>query len=302
MTVVLPDGEVVRFGGEVSKTSSGYSMMNLMIGSEGTLGIITELSLKLIPIPKQTVSLLAMFPDIPTTIACVPKIKMAGLDPQTLEFLTRETVIAIETFLGKTVYPGSCDGTDVGAYLLVTLDAGSADEMDSAMEAAAETFIENGALDVTVYDTPESMRNVWAVRAACLEAIQANFKLLDECDVVVPIPKIAEFVSYVLSLGDNELTVRVSGHAGDGNMHVNFCANDMDVDKFVERVDCILKLAYAKAAEMGGMISGEHGIGFGKVSYLETSLGKPSMELMKRIKMAFDPKMLLNPGKVCYKL
>ena len=124
-----------------------------------------------------------MFADLDTCISCVPKVKMAGLDPQSLEFMTREVVVGIEAFLGKAVYPGKSDGEDVSAYLLSTFDRGSEDEMDQVMECAAEVFMENGALDVIVYDTPEGMRNAWAVRAATLESILADFKLTDECDV-----------------------------------------------------------------------------------------------------------------------
>ncbi|MEG2882484.1 MAG: FAD-binding oxidoreductase, partial [Christensenella sp.] len=303
MTVVLPDGEIVRFGGEVSKTSSGYSMMHLMIGSEGTLGIITELSLKLIPQPKQSVSLLAMFANLGICISCVSKIKMAGLEPQALEFMTRENVVSIETFLGKTVYPGKVDGDDVGAYLLVTLDCGTEDEMNALMENAAEIFTENGALDVVVYDTPEGMRNAWAVRAACLESILANYKQMDECDVVVPIPQIANFVNYVTSLeSEIGLAIRATGHAGDGNVHVNVCANGMDADDFMQRAERFMELAYGKASELGGLISGEHGIGSGKVKFLETALGKTNMRLMRGVKAVFDPKGLLNPGKVCNRI
>lgn len=303
MTVVLPSGEIVRFGAEVSKTSSGYSLMHLMIGSEGTLGIITELSLKVIPKPKYSFSLLAMFADLDTCISCVSKVKMSGLDPQSLEFMTRNGVVAIEEFLGKTVYPGESGGEDVGAYLLSTLDCRSEDELDEVMESAAEVFMEGGALDVIVYDTPEAMRNAWSVRAATLESLLAGFELMDECDVVVPIPHIATFVNYVSSLEDEiQLVIRPTGHAGDGNVHVNVCANGMDKDVFLARAERFMELCYAKGKELGGLISGEHGVGSAKVVYLEESMGETCMSLMRGIKKVFDPKGLLNPGNICYKL
>lgn len=303
MTVVLPNGETVRFGAEVSKTSSGYSLMHLMIGSEGTLGIITELSLKVIPQPKQSVSLLGLFPDLNTAISCVPQVKMAGLDPQALEFLPRANVEEIHAFLGKTVYPYKADGEEVEAYLLSTFDCQKEEELDEIMEKAAETFLENGALDVIVYDTPEAMRNAWLVRGSCLEAILAKYKLMDECDVVVPIPQIPEFINYVTSLEEEiGLSVLASGHAGDGNCHVNVCTTEeMTQEEFMTRADRFMDLAYEKASELGGMVSGEHGIGSAKLPYLEKSLGQVTMDLMRGIKHAFDPKGLLNPGKVCGK-
>lgn len=300
MTVVLPCGEIIHLGGEVSKTSSGYNLLQLMVGSEGTLGIITEVSLKVLPQPKQTFSLLVLFPDLDTAISCVPKIKMAGLDPQALEFLGREMVVSIERYLGKAVYPGRCEGEDVGAYLLTTFECDGEDAMDALMEKAAELCLDSEAMDVIVYDTPEAIRSAWSVRGATLEAILADFRQTDECDVVVPIPNIPEFVNYVVSLEDKiGLAVRASGHAGDGNVHVNVCANDMDPEEFARRAGEFMDLAYAKGQELGGLISGEHGIGHAKEGYLEEALGGTVMNLMRGVKAAFDPKGLMNPGKVC---
>lgn len=303
MTVVMPNGDIMHFGAEVSKNCSGYSLMNLMCGAEGTLGIITELSMKIMPQPKVTISLLAPFEDLDTCISCVTKIYMANLSPQALEFLPRDNVQAIEAFLGKTVFPGTCDGVEAGAYLLVTFDGFNQDELDVTLETAADVFSENGALDVLIYDTADGLRNAWLVRGSCLEALLADFKLMDECDVVVPIPQIATLVNYAASLQDEVgCIIRTAGHAGDGNVHINICSNDLDEDEFLKRVNRFMDLVYAKGIELGGMISGEHGIGSAKVKYLEKNLGAPQLELMKAIKRACDPKMLLNPGKVCYTL
>ncbi len=300
MTVVLPGGEVIRLGGEVNKTSSGYSLLHLMIGSEGTLGIITELSMKLLPLPKQTVSLLGMFPDLDSAISCVPQVKRAGLDPQALEFLPRANVREIQEFLGREVYPARCEGEEVGAYLLSTFEGAKPEQMDEIMERAAEVFLENGALDVLVFDTPESIRTAWSVRGAALEAIQAKFDMTDECDVVVPIPHIPELVNYANSLEEEiGLAIRTSGHAGDGNVHMNVCASGMERDAFLAKAARFMDLVYARGRELGGLCSGEHGIGSAKVSYLARFEGETVMELMRGVKRVFDPKGLLNPGKVC---
>ena len=303
MTVVLPSGEVVKFGSSVSKTSSGYSLLNLIIGSEGTLGIITELTLKLIPAPKQTVSLICPFEDLATCISTVPLFKKAHMDPQALEFFEREILISSEEYLGKAVFPRNIGGQDVGAYLLVTFDANTQDAIDALVEQAAELVVEAGAMDVLVADTPAKMKDAWAARSSFLEGIEEQTKLLDECDVVVPVSKIADFVLYIKEIDKEfDFEVKMFGHAGDGNLHVYTCSVDMEMDAFVKQVDQFMRKLYAKTTELGGQISGEHGIGMGKVEYLAESVGPVNMRLMEEIKKVFDPKMILNPGKVCYTL
>ncbi len=299
MTVVMPNGDIIRMGAEVSKNCTGYSLMNLMSGSEGTLGIITELSMKILPKPKVNISLLAAYEDLESCISCVAKTKAAGYDPQALEFIMRDNVSDSEAFLGKKVFPDKIDGVDCGAYLLVTFDGQNEDQLEETLEGAAELFVENGALDVLIFDTPDAFRNVWAVRGNILEALLVNFKQMEETDVVVPIPNIAEFVAYAASLQEElEFEVRATGHAGDGNVHVNVCANDMDEEKFARNVEIFMEKVYAKGIELGGLISGEHGIGSAKVQYLAQNLGQEQVDLMKAIKNACDPKNLLNPGKV----
>lgn len=303
MTVVLPTGEIVKMGATVSKTSSGYSLLNLIIGSEGTLGIITELTLKLIPAPKQTVSLICPFEDLATCISTVPLFKKAHMDPQALEFFEREILISSEEYLGKAVFPRNIGGQDVGAYLLVTFDANTQDAIDALVEQAAELVVEAGAMDVLVADTPAKMKDAWAARSSFLEGIEEQTKLLDECDVVVPVSKIADFVLYIKEIDKEfDFEVKMFGHAGDGNLHVYTCSVDMEMDAFVKQVDQFMRKLYAKTTELGGQISGEHGIGMGKVEYLAESVGPVNMRLMEEIKKVFDPKMILNPGKVCYTL
>lgn len=303
MTVVLPTGEIVKMGATVSKTSTGYSLLNLMIGSEGTLGIITELTLKVIPAPKETISLIIPYENLEDCIATVPKFFMAHLQPQALEFMEKEIVLASERYLEKSVFPQKLEGIDIGAYLLVTFDGDNMEELEEITEKASEIVFEQGAIDVLVADTPAKKKDAWAARSSFLEAIEAETKLLDECDVVVPVNQIAKYLTYVKSLeGDYSFKIKSFGHAGDGNLHIYTCANDMDEDEFKIQVADFMKKIYKKAAEYGGLISGEHGIGYGKMSYLADFAGETNMRLMEGIKKVFDPKMILNPGKVCYKL
>lgn len=303
MTVVLPTGEIIKLGATVSKTSTGYSLLNLMIGSEGTLGIITELTLKVIPAPKETISLIIPYENLEDCISTVPKFFMNHLQPQALEFMEKEIVLVSERYLGKNVFPKEVEGVDIGAYLLVTFDGEDMESLEEVAEKAAEVVLEEGAVDVLVADTPAKKKEAWAARSTFLEAIEAETKLLDECDVVVPVNQIANYLTYVKSLqGNYDFAIKSFGHAGDGNLHIYTCANDMDETEFKRQVAEFMEIIYKKAAECGGLISGEHGIGYGKMDYLADFAGEASMRLMRGIKEVFDPKMILNPDKICYKL
>ena len=303
MTVVLPTGQIVKFGSSVSKTSSGYSLLNLMIGSEGTLGIITELTLKLIPAPKVTMSMVIPFVDLPACIATVPKFFSNHLKPQAVEFFEREILISSEEYLGRAVFPREHNGREIGAYLLVTFDGDNEEEVMTMIEKAADMVMAEGALDILIADTPAKIKDAWAARSSFLEGIEEQTKLLDECDVVVPVNRIADFFDYVKEIDHEfEFDIKSFGHAGDGNLHIYTCSNDMELDEFKRQADLFMQKVYAKAMEFGGQISGEHGIGFGKIDYLRKAVGSTNMALMEGIKEVFDPNRILNPGKVCYRL
>ena len=299
LTVVLPNGEITRLGATVSKTSSGYSLLNLMIGAEGTLGIITEATLKVIPAPKETISLIIPYENLDECIATVPQFFMNHLEPQALEFMEREIVLASERYIGKSVFPQKIEGIQAEAYLLVTFDGDNMDELEEITERAAEIVLEAGAIDVLIADTPTKKKEAWAARGAFLEAIEAETELLDECDVVVPVSEIAPYLVYVNEVAEKfDFVVKSFGHAGDGNLHIYTCSNDMEINEFKKQVAEFFEDIYGKAMELGGQISGEHGIGFGKIEFLEKYAGKENIRLMKGIKEVFDPKMILNPNKV----
>ncbi|MEE1228045.1 MAG: FAD-binding oxidoreductase [Lachnospiraceae bacterium] len=301
MTVVLPTGEVVKEGANVAKTSSGYSLMNLIIGSEGTLGIVTELTLKVIVAPKVTMSMIIPFETLEGAIGAVPKLFQANLNPQALEFMEKDVVIDTEKLLSKEVYPKTLNGVDINAYVLATFDGSDEDDIMDTIEQASEVVLEAGAVDVLVADTPQQLKDAWAVRSALLESIEGNTKLLDECDVVVPVTKIPDFLTYAKSLQEgHSYTIKDFGHAGDGNLHVYLCSNGDDKEAFMAESEEFMKKVYAKAVELGGLISGEHGIGAGKMSFLADFVGPVNMRLMRGIKNVFDPNMILNPGKVCF--
>lgn len=301
MTVVLPSGEVVKLGKAVCKTSSGYSLLHLMIGSEGTLGVITELTLKLIPKPLMDVSLLLPFEEISAAIASVPEIKLANLEPQSIEFMERDIVDSSAEFTGNPIFPTHVNGKSVGAYILVTLVGGSEAELTAKMDRLAEVAAKAGAYDVLVVWTDGLKKEVWAARSAFLTAIEADSKLLDEMDVVVPVDRIADFLAYAREEAErNGLGLRAFGHAGDGNLHIYCCSNELSEEEFKRRSAKAMDACYAKCGEFGGQVSGEHAIGHAKKRYLRESAGETAYGLMAAIKQVFDPNGILNPGKVCH--
>ena len=303
MTVVLPSGEVVQLGRAVCKTSSGYSLLHLMIGSEGTLGVITELCLKLIPKPIMDVSLLLPFEEISAAIASVPAIKLANLAPQSIEFMERDIVDSSAEFTGKQTFPTEVNGRSVGAYILVTLVGDSEDELNDKMERLAEVADEAGAFDVLVISMSSQKKEIWAARSAFLTAIEADSKFLDEMDVVVPVDKIAEFLAFARQEAErNGLRLRAFGHAGDGNLHIYCCSNELEEAEFKRRCKLAMDSCYKKCDEFQGQVSGEHAIGHAKKDYLRLSAGETAYGLMAAIKQVFDPKGILNPGKVCHDL
>lgn len=303
MTVVLADGEVLDIGANVAKTSMGYNLTQLFTGSEGTLGIITELKLKLIKAPKFDVSVIAPFEDLDTALRCVPGIFTNTFRPTAVEFFEREILLLSEKFVGKEVWPKEVEGKPVQAYLLLIFDGDSMDEIEPHTERITDYLLEAGAMDVMIVDTPGQKKEIWDVRSAFLDCIFETHKLFDENDVVVPINRIAEFVQFFSKeAGKYDFGITYLGHAGDGNLHIFGVSDDMEEAEFKRQIHLWMVAMYDKAKEMGGELTGEHGIGYGKIPYFEKYVGPRNIELHKGIKRVFDPKLILNPGKVCFRL
>ena len=294
MEVVLASGEVINLGGKNVKTSSGYSLIDLMVGSEGTLGFLTKLTVKLIPEPKVNLSLLMPFVDLDACISAVPDVLACGCEPTAVEFMEREVIACAETYLGKQFPDTSAD-----AYLLVRLDGASVEALKPAMDTLTDLALSIGAKDVLLADTDERKESIWNARGAFLEAIKGSTPEMDECDVVVPREDIPAFVRKSVEIG-KKIGVRICsfGHAGDGNLHIYACKDDLADDVWEKAVEQVMDELYIAAREMGGEVSGEHGIGHAKKGFLAESMGETQMNLMRGIKAAFDPKGILNPGKV----
>ncbi|MFL0267369.1 FAD-binding oxidoreductase [Candidatus Clostridium radicumherbarum] len=295
LEVVLPNGEILELGGKVVKNSSGYSIKDLIVGSEGTLGIITKAVLRLLPLPKKAVSLLIPFPSLESAIETVPKIIKSKSVPTAIEFMQRSAIVAAEEFLGKKFPDSSSD-----AYLLLTFDGNSKEEIEANYENVANICLEAGALDVFISDTEERQESIWSARGAFLEAIKASTTEMDEVDVVVPRNKVAEFIKFTHEL-EKEFNIRIRsfGHAGDGNLHIYILRDALDEETWKKKLLEVMEYMYKRGRELNGQVSGEHGIGFAKRPYLKESLAPELITVMKGIKMAFDPKNILNPGKVC---
>ena len=294
MEVVLADGTVLQLGGKTVKTSSGYSLIDLMIGSEGTLGFLTKLIIKLIAEPKVNVSLLIPFDDLDACIDAVQKVMICGCDPTAVEFMEREVISCAEVYLGKHFPDNSAD-----AYLLVRLDGTSMEALQGRIDILTETALSVGAKDVLLADTNERKESIWNARGAFLEAIKGSTTTMDECDVVVPRSVISRFLRETMQIA-KEQGIRICsfGHAGDGNLHIYVCRDDLSEKQWKIKIDTVMQKLYSTAALMKGEVSGEHGIGHAKRKYLEDSLGERQIMLMKGIKKVFDPKGILNPGKV----
>ena len=294
LEVVLPNGEVLELGGKVAKNSSGYSLKNLVIGSEGTLCVISKAILRLLPLPTFRISLLVPFPDLESAIHTVPAVIRAASIPTAVEFMERDVILAAETYQGRKFPDNSAD-----AYLLLTFDGASQQEIDLAMEAAAETCLAAGAPDVFLSDTLERNESIWSARGAFLEAIKASTTEMDECDVVVPRSRVAEFILFSRSLqAKHGVRILSFGHAGDGNLHIYILRDDLGDDAWKKALSATFEDLYAKARELRGQVSGEHGIGLAKKPYLAESLPPAHVELLRGIKAAFDPRGILNPGKI----
>ena len=294
MKVVLADGSLITLGGKNVKTSSGYSLIDLMIGSEGTLGFLTELTVKLVPEPKTNLSLLVPFDDLDACIGAVPQVLLAGCDPTAVEFMEREVITCAETYLGKAFPDNSAD-----AYLLIRLDGASAAALKPSIDALTDLLLSLGAKDVLLADTDERKESIWSSRGAFLEAIKGSTTTMDECDVVVPRDVIPAFVKKSVEIG-KAVGVRVAsfGHAGDGNLHIYVCRDGLSEDDWKTSCKKVMDALYAEAKALSGNVSGEHGIGHAKKNYLKESVGEKQVELMRGIKSAFDPNGILNPGKV----
>lgn len=296
LEVVLADGQVVQFGGKRVKDVTGYNMLQLMVGSEGTLGIFTKIFLRLLPLPTAKVDLLSLFPDVQTAIDAVPRIMTKSrIIPTGIEFMDRLSVTTTYEFLGERMpYP------ETGAVLLIELDGTNREQLRDEAMAISELLMENGSLEIYAAETPDTQEKLWKVRRNVAEAFKAISPVQSLEDVVVPMAAIPELIPRLEELAAQYgVLIPCYGHAGDGNLHATVVKKAEDsLKRWQEILPLVLRDLYISVHELGGTISGEHGIGHKRKEYLPLVLSAAEIELMRKIKEVFDPKHILNPGKI----
>jgi glycolate oxidase len=288
---VLPTGEVIRTGGRLWKDVAGYDLTRLLTGSEGTLAVITEVTVALLPMPETTNTGLAYFPALADAGRAVAAVIADGIVPATLEFLDAKCIGAVEEYARLGLR------RDAGALLLFG-DDGSPDTVDRNLARISELCLANGAIEAALADSPARAEALLAARRATLPALSRLGSMTILEDATVPRPRLAEMVDRINDIAERyDLLIATFGHAGDGNLHPT-CVVDQHDQAAIERAHKAFADIFAAAISMGGTITGEHGVGAAKLPFLEARLGADHVALLRRIKSAFDPAGILNPGKL----
>ena len=291
LEVVTADGTVLTVGGKNVKNASGLSLKHLYIGSEGTLAVITKCILKVIPKPETSLSILVPYPDLTTGIGSVLNILRADANPTAVEFMERNVVRVGEDFSGVR-YP--CP--EAGSYILLTFD-GREREVAASAERIQTLALSSGALDYIFLTDPQQAADIWKVRGALVKAVEAVSEQ-EPVDIVVPINRTAEFIGYINQLEQSSGMRMVSfGHAGDGNVHLCVVRGHRDEATWQKELHANMDKAYHKAYELGGIASGEHGIGISKRRYFLRETHWENLRAMNQIKDALDPLHILNDKK-----
>jgi glycolate oxidase len=291
LEAVLPTGEVIRTGGRLWKDVAGYDLTRLLTGSEGTLAVITEVTVALLPMPPATNTGLAYFSTLADAGRAVAAVIADGIVPATLEFLDAKCIGAVEAYakLGLRL--------DAGALLLFG-DDGAPDTVERNLVRIGELCTANGAVEVALAETPERSEALLAARRATLPALSRLGSMTILEDATVPRPRLAEMVDRIDEIaGRHDVLIATFGHAGDGNLHPT-CVVDQHDEAAIDRAHKAFADIFTAAIDMGGTITGEHGVGAAKLPYLEARLGADHVALLRRIKRAFDPAGILNPGKL----
>ncbi len=300
LELVTPAGDVLTLGGKLEKSSTGYNLMHLVIGSEGTLGVVTKATLHLKAKPGIMRSLVVPFDALDPALETVPLIMKRGIVPLAVEFLEIEPITLTEEHIHKK-WPTKLGRT----HLLVILDAASEEEIDRLSQAVAAVCCEKGAIDVFIADTPSKQDEVLAIRSKIYDAIKSG--TVEILDIAVPRAEVAGHVHFVRQVAAKyDIWLPTFGHAADGNVHTHIMKARYEAGRLVPvpesewrpKTDPVRTELFRDCKARGGVISGEHGIGLVKKPYLSLVLDERQIELMRAIRRAFDPRGIMNPGKI----
>ena len=292
LEAVLPDGKIVNFGGKNIKDVAGYDVIRLLVGSEGTLAIITKIIVKLLPLPEARKTLIGYFDDMTVAADLVVNIFQEGIVPTAIEFMDRITMRAVEKYLNVEL-------PEAEAMILVEVDGNRLAVEDEAKKIL-KIYEKSGAKNFRLAHDEEEANRFWIIRREALPSLKAKGGEQLEADIVVPRYYLPSYVKNIHKLAEEyNLEVATYGHAGDGNLHITIIYHKSSFDELVGANELLEKF-YKEAIKLGGSITGEHGVGITAAPYLNLQLGGNEIELLKRIKKAFDPKGILNPGKIFY--
>jgi glycolate oxidase len=293
LKMVLASGEVIHTGANVLKNSTGYHLTQLVIGSEGTLGIVTEITLKLIPYPKYRTLLLASFKDARDACACVPSIFEAGVQASAIEFMDRK---GVELSVKSHTIP--FDFGNEQAYLLIELDAFNEKDLMPQSELVYGALEKHNALNVLLADNSEAIEKFWKIRRSIGEVVKQH-SIYKEEDTVVTRSYLPNLYEGVMEISANYGFETICyGHAGDGNLHINILKNDLNDDIWQTKLPIAIREIFKLCKKFGGTISGEHGIGLVQKPYMDIMFSETHLNLMRGIKKTFDPNLILNPAKI----
>jgi glycolate oxidase len=288
--MVTPLGDIVNLGSRLNKNTTGYCLEQLVMGSEGTLGIITEITLKLKPLPQHVIDLLAVFPDVKSAIGVVNAVLKAGISPTCMEFMDNPAVQSVERFLEEKM-PHSENGN----YVIIQVEAETDEELEDKSVRLDELCTSHGALAVLVADSAK----IWKARKAFTEATRLESLVQSYEDVVVPVDMIPEAVAAINAAGTKfGLIIRMVSHAGDGNIHLNILKGTLSDESWDSKLSAFQDEIYPVIYKMGGRLSGEHGIGYKRKDLMQRMTNPVELDMMMRIKKALDPNLVLNPGKI----
>lgn len=295
LEVVLPSGEVIWTGANVLKNATGYNLTQLVVGSEGTLGVVTKIVLKLIPRVQHDILMLVPFRDAGEACAAVNSIMLAGITPSALEFMERDALEWSIRYSNETTLqlPG-----DIQAHLLIELDGNEQDILYKHAEQITEVLKKYDTGEILFADSHQQKETLWSLRRKVGEAVKKNSVYKEE-DTVVPRAALPELLTIVKRIGaENGFKSVCYGHAGDGNLHVNIVKGDMSEEDWNNKLPIAIRELFTETVRLGGTLSGEHGIGYVQRGYMDIAFNAPQMELMKGIKQLFDPRGIMNPGKM----